>query len=237
MIAIIEMPSYVHPHTRRTPTKYIQWVESAGITPVCIPYDVNKKELLKCLDKVQGVLWTGGDIDNSTYTKEQRNTYINTLYTTYEVAKKYNDNSRHYPIWGMCQGFELLVLFQHGKFYRKGLTKHEQDGKYPIHFFQSTKMTDWFSKKMIDKMKTTKCVIQHHMLGFDIEDYPYLNIMSTQDDFINIIEYKRYPFYGVQFHLEKPFNLFSKKVSVEFALFLKKELNYYNYINFIKSSL
>jgi gamma-glutamyl hydrolase len=237
MIAIIEMPSYVHPHTRRTPTKYIQWVESAGITPVCIPYDVNKKELLKCLDKVQGVLWTGGNIENSTYTKEQRNTYINTLYTTYEVAKKYNDNGRHYPIWGMCQGFELLVLFQHGKFYRKGLTKHEQEGKYPIHFFQSTKMTDWFSKKMIDKMKTTKCIIQHHMLGFDIEDYPYLNIVSTQDDFINIIEYKRYPFYGVQFHLETPFNSFSKQVSVEFALFLKKELNYYNYINFIKSSL
>ena len=237
MIAIIEMPSYVHPHTRRTPTKYIQWVESAGITPVCIPYDVNKKELLKCLDKVQGVLWTGGYIENSEYTKEQRNTYINTLYTTYEVAKKYNDNGRHYPIWGMCQGFELLVLFQNGKYYRKGLTKHEKEGKYPIHFFQSTKMTDWFSKKMMDKMKTTKCIIQHHMLGFDIEDYPYLNIVSTQDDFINIIEYKRYPFYGVQFHLEKPFNLFSKQVSVEFALFLKKELNYYNYINFIKSSL
>ena len=222
MIAIIEMPS-VHSH-RRIPTKYIQWVGSAGMTSVCIPYDINKPDLLMCLDNVQGVLWTGGFIENDTYTKEQRDAYINTLYTTYKVAKKYNDNGRHYPIWGMCQGFELLVLFQKGKNNRKELSKHQTNGKYPLQLFQS-KMSNWFSKSMIDKMKTTKCVIQHHMLGFDIEAYPYLNIVSTQDDFINIIEYKDYPFYGVQFHLEKPFNSFSRQVSLEFAFFLKKELH------------
>ena len=237
MIAIIEMPSYVYPHKRITPTKYINWVKSAGITPVCIPYDINKKDLLKCLDKVQGMVWTGGAIENDKYSKEQQDTYIDTLYTTYKVAKSYNNKGRYYPIWGMCQGFELLVLFQKGKHNTKKLVKHEKEGEYPIHFFQSTKIRDWFSKKMIEKMKINNCIVQHHMFGFDIEDYPYLNIVSTQDDFINIIEYKDYPFYGVQFHLEKPFNSFSKQVSLEFALFLKKELNYDNYINLIKSSL
>jgi len=213
MIAIIEMP-------RQKTDTYVQWLQSVNITPVCIPYDLPKKKLLCCLDQVQGVLWTGGAIEKNN--KTQRDKYINTLLTSFEVAKQYNDKGRHYPIWGTCQGFEFLLLFQKGGHSIRSLPKHHTEGRFPITFKGKSALRTWFSD-MEEEMKTN-CSTHHHDYGFDIKEIPSINIVSTLNDFINIIEYKEYPFYGVQFHPERPFDTFSKKVSKRFALFLKHNI-------------
>jgi len=220
MIAIIEMPG----KKRRIPHNYINWVESADMTPVSIPYDLSKKDLLTCLEKVQGVLWTGGAIERSKY-DDVRSQYIDTLYTTFEVAKRYNDAGRHYPIFGICQGFELLVLFRNGKNSDiRSLPKYEADENTPITFTGPSSLRDWFST--IDT--TMPCSTQHHVYGFDIKPMDGIRILSTQDKYVNIIEYKEYPFYGVHFHPERPFDAVSAKVSLHLALFLRQGLHPYN---------
>jgi gamma-glutamyl hydrolase len=216
MMAILEMP-------KQKSTNYVKWLESVGITPVCIPYNLPKEDLLICLDKVNGVLWTGGAIENKTHSPQEKKQYTDTLYTSFEVAKKYNDQGRKYPIWGTCQGFEFLVLFHNGKHTSiHSLPKHHADGQFPITFTGNSSMRTWF-RPLSEEMKK-ECSTHHHKYGFDIKPMSHIHILSTQEDYINIIKYKEYPFYGVQFHPERPFDAFSKKVSKQFALFLKSLL-------------
>jgi len=212
MIAVIESPG-------NSPDNYIAWLESVDIIPVCIPYTIPKDDLLLCLQRVDGVLWTGGAIEKSKYDKE-RPIYLDTLYTTFEVAKKYN-----YPIFGICQGLEMLYLFREGK---KDIDLPIQidDGPTLITFKGKSTLRDWFSKSMLEEMSRTPCSEQHHTYGVSIQPMKEIRVLSTQADYVNILKYKDYPFYGVMFHVERPFDDFSAKVSMRFALFLKSLLQH-----------
>jgi gamma-glutamyl-gamma-aminobutyrate hydrolase PuuD len=212
MMAVIESPG-------NSPDNYVAWLESVGI-PVLIPYNIPKGDLLYCLQRVDGVVWTGGAIEKTKYDKE-RPVYLDTLYTTFEAAKKYNKNVP-YPIFGICQGLEMLYLFRDGKPTTIDLPKHVANENTPITFRKSI-LRDWFST-MRTEMARTPCSEQHHTYGVDIQPMKDIRILSTQDDYVNILKYKDYPFYGVMFHVERPFDAFSATVSKQFALFLKSLL-------------
>ena len=213
MMAVIESPG-------NSPDNYVAWLESVGIIPVLIPYNIPKGDLLYCLQRVDGVVWTGGAIEKSKY-DDVRPIYLDTLYTTFEEAKKYNKKVP-YPIFGICQGLEMLYLFRDGKPETLDLPKHVASGNTPITFKKSI-LRDWFSP-MLDEMARTPCSEQHHTYGVDIQSMKDIRILSVQDDYVNILKYKDYPFYGVMFHVERPFDDFSANVSKEFALFLKSLL-------------
>lgn len=213
MIAVIESPG-------NSSTNYMTWLESGGLIPVRIPYDLPKEELLLCLQRVNGVVWTGGAIEKAKYDKE-RPIYLDTLYTTFEAAKKYN-KSVPYPIFGICQGLEMLYLFRDGKPDTIDLPKRVASKNTPITFKGKSDLRDWFS--MLSEMTRTPCSEQHHTYGVDIKPMKEIRILSTQDDYVNILKYKDYPFYGVMFHVERPFDDFSADVSLQFALFLKSLL-------------
>ena len=215
MIAVIESPG-------NSPDNYVAWIESAGIIPVRIPYTIPKEDLLQCLQRVDGVLWTGGAVEKSKYDKE-RPIYLDTLYTTFEAAKKYNNNKNiPYPIFGICQGLEMLYLFRDGKPETIDLPKRVASKNTPITFKGKSDLRDWFS--MRPEMARTPCSEQHHTYGVDIKSMKEIRVLSTQDDYVNILKYKDYPFYGVMFHVERPFDAFSADVSLQFALFLKSLL-------------
>jgi anthranilate/para-aminobenzoate synthase component II len=72
-------------------------------------------------------------------------------------------------------------------------------------------------------MARMRCATHHHKLGFDITPLPHIRIVSVDSGFINMVEYVDYPFYGVQFHPERPFSPFSEQVSQQFSLFFIKE--------------
>lgn len=213
MMAVIESPG-------NSPDNYVAWLESVGIIPVLIPYDIPKGDLLYCLQRVDGVVWTGGAIEKSKY-DAVRPIYLDTLYTTFEAAKRHNKNVP-YPIVGICQGLEMLYLFRKGKPDTIDLPKHVANGHTPITFKKSI-LRDWFSS-MLDEMEHTPCSEQHHTYGVDIKPMKEIRILSVQDDYVNILKYKDYPFYGLMFHVERPFDAFSEKVSRQFALFLKSLL-------------
>jgi gamma-glutamyl hydrolase len=212
MIAVIESPG-------NNPTNYMRWLESGGLIPVRIPYTIPKEELLLCLQRVEGVLWTGGAIEKAKY-DAVRPIYLDTLRTTFEVAKRYNEKGLFYPLWGICQGLEFLALFQEGKDITD-LPKHPGNGNFPITFTGKSDLRTWFAP-LEEEMKRRPCAVQHHTYGVD--PMPDMKTLSMQDGYVNILKYKDYPFYGLMFHVERPFDAFSEKVSVHFALFLKSLL-------------
>jgi len=225
MIGIIAFPEV---HTSRSvfPSNYVNWIESSGAKAVVLPYTISPKKLSLCLDKLSGLVWTGGAIESRQYSTLQYNTYMNTLQLSFDIIKNYNDKGRYFPLWGTCLGFEILVLF--GKHVKPAnlfehVQSHPKSAKDCIKFTHSSRLKDWFDPEMRKKMEITPCALHHHTLGVDINPMKHLTIVSTDSGFINMIEYKKYPFYGVQFHPDQPFNAFSRKVSHQFSCFLKNE--------------
>jgi gamma-glutamyl hydrolase len=227
MIGIIAFPE-LNTSNSLFPTNYVDWVESSGAKAVVLPYTISPKQLLHCLDQLSGLVWTGGSIETPKYSSLQYDTYMNTLQLSFDIIQSYNDEGRHFPLWGICLGFEILVLL--GKKTKlptlfNHIQHHPKKGKECISFTkESSRLKDWFDKDMRDKMEHTPCAYHHHHLGFDIIPMKHLILVSTNSGFINMIEYKKYPFYGVQFHPDQPFNSFSRKVSHQLSCFLKHEL-------------
>jgi gamma-glutamyl hydrolase len=220
-IGIISLPK--HPKI----DNYIRWIEHTGAKAIILPYSISKNDLKRQMESIQGVVWTGGAIETDRYTENQRLTYLTTLHRCFLQAKEYNDQGRYFPIWGSCLGFEMLVLMGEdiplSKFFDH-LQSHERSGKNTIEFTSNaSRLKRFFPLKLRNAMARMHCATHHHKLGFDITPLPHIRIVSVDSGFINMVEYVDYPFYGVQFHPERPFSPFSEQVSHQFSLFLIKE--------------
>lgn len=206
---------------------YIRWIELSGASVEIIPYTVTKEKLQKQLSLIDGVIWTGGSIQTDRYTEKQHMTFLTTLQQCFYLAIQYNDAGRKFPIWGSCLGFELLVLFASQyplSHIFDHIQMHEQNSQNTIEFTtEPSRLKHWFSAKTRLKMAKIPCANHHHKLGFDIQPLPHIRIVSVDSGFINMIEYKAYPFYGVQFHPERPFSPFSEDISRQFSLFFHHE--------------
>lgn len=220
-IGIITLPK--HPNI----DNYIRWIEHTGAKAIILPYSISKIALKRQMDLIQGVVWTGGAIETNQYTEKQRVTYLNTLQQCFLRAKEFNDHGRYFPIWGSCLGFEYLVLMGKdvplSRFFDH-IQSHKRSGKNTIRFTSNaSRLKRFFPLKLRNAMACIPCATHHHNLGFDITPVPHIRIVSVDSGFINMIEYTDYPFYGVQFHPERPFSPFSEEISRQFSLFLVKE--------------
>ena len=114
---------------------YVQWLESAGARVVPIPYDVSETELDHLLQSVNGVLFTGGEVELHNLTSPYMNTARQIVERSVALAKEQklpqqsqsrgvgandeqdnddNDGTRlgqeSLPIWGTCMGFQTLIV-------------------------------------------------------------------------------------------------------------------------------
>ena len=87
-------------------TFYPKWVESAGARAVMIPYDADNSTLTQILDSVNGVLLTGGSLENLTFSSP----YMMTAAAVFSIVKAKNDAGLFFPLHGTCQGFQVLSL-------------------------------------------------------------------------------------------------------------------------------
>ena len=219
-IGIIELPK------KRNLSNYVRWIELSGATAVIIPYSITAEELTSRLHELNGVVWTGGAIESNRYSETERTTYVTTIQNCFRIVTRYNNAGRNYPIWGTCQGMELLMLMNTvilPEHFYDYIQSHPKHGKEPIVFTPKSRMKQWFPAKLRHDMSTTPCTTHHHKLGFDIKTYPHIRIVSVGSDYVNMIEYINYPYYGVQFHPERTFSPFSKEISYQFSLFLNHE--------------
>jgi gamma-glutamyl hydrolase len=227
MIGIVSCPpsiesactsSYVY-------TSYIDWVSMSGEKSIIIPYTISESNLRTLLNRVQGVIFTGGAIQNKKlHSSKQYTQLINTLFFIYKHAIRENNKGNYYPIFGTCLGHEILLMFATNKEnLLESLHSHHKHGIFPLHLNPQSTLGKWFTPNMRAKMKKTPCATHSHKYGNDIGSIPGIRIMSTLDTFIDSIEFEEYPFYGVQFHPERPSTPFAVSVSLQFSLFFKHE--------------
>ncbi|XP_072033055.1 gamma-glutamyl hydrolase-like [Amphiura filiformis] len=92
---------------------YVRWVESAGARVV--PVLINQKESYydKLYESINGVLFPGGNLTEHTIVESPTGKISNYFYQ--RSIKEFDKKGDYFPVWGTCQGLELLSQLTAGK--------------------------------------------------------------------------------------------------------------------------
>jgi gamma-glutamyl hydrolase len=86
------------------------FVQMGGSYAVPIRYDLGDQDLYELLDKLNGVLFTGGNLLLLNTTSGEQHQYYKTARKIYEYSKRQKDQKNdNFLIFGVCQGYELLA--------------------------------------------------------------------------------------------------------------------------------
>jgi gamma-glutamyl hydrolase len=215
--------------------RYVTWVQMAGANAVIIPYNTNT--LATLLSTVHGVLWVGGGIENTkTHSNEQYETFVGVLESIFDHAVRENDRGNYFPLWGTCLGFDILAMLGekiHGGYFKR--IQHAKKFRLaPLVFNGASRLRSGIPKALLFKIAESPVVTHIHEYGFDMKSphtkklTKHLKIVSVDQadngvEFMNMFEYKNYPFYGSQWHPEKPLTDLGVELSNTLSVFFKNE--------------
>jgi gamma-glutamyl hydrolase len=87
------------------PADYVKWLEQGGVRVAVVPFNAPLPVLDALFTGINGLLFTGGGLSlNATTLYFQQALYL------FDKAKAANDAGDFFPIWGTCQGFQMLHL-------------------------------------------------------------------------------------------------------------------------------
>ena len=90
----------------------VNFIHYAGTFAAVVKFDMNDRELYALLDQLNGVYLTGGPLNLiDTHTLKQH-TYYKTAKKIIKYAKDEYEKGRYFPIFAICQGFELIHMVE-----------------------------------------------------------------------------------------------------------------------------
>lgn len=112
VVGILTMPSYDEdfPFDHFSWEHNINFIQYAGTYAAVIKYNEADEDLYPLLDSLNGVYFTGGPLDLFDDDTNEPHTYYKTARKIFDYAKKENDAARPFPIFAICQGFEIIHL-------------------------------------------------------------------------------------------------------------------------------
>lgn len=188
---------------------YVKFVEGAGARVVPIPINKSKLYYKKLLRNISGVLWPGG-------AASFKKGYANAGNKIYQIAEEMNQNGTHFPILGICLGFELLAYVASNKRLNR-MPCVSQSQALPLKFeknFRQSKLFTNASRQITNSLETKNVTINFHKFCITKNELRRLhlnntfrvisqNVATDGVKFISSLEHVNFPFYGLQFHPEK----------------------------------
>jgi len=213
------------------PHSYMKWIEMSGARTAPIIFTWEPEHINEVLSQINGVLFPGGSIDRTS--NDDFRKYINAYRQIINYAKQQTDTGNHFPMWSTCLGFEFMMMMEgHTEeevhdYYVKSFGIETVDARsysVPLEFmygeekFVKNLISPLFSEMSLDditKYQHNNVFYMNHGYGFPLTPElllwyeRFIHILAKNKDkqgleYISAIKYKKYPFYGVQFHPEKP---------------------------------
>jgi len=226
VIGILSTPSDFHGQYSPEEYSYIknsyaEFVEAGNAVPVAIPWDMPDKDLLLLLDSLNGILFTGGDasmwvyndkIDDVEFTEfTKRAAFI------FNYVIHLNDKGIHYPLFGICQGHEMIAMAFHTKPHIIDHYKHPSkfDKVEITDAGKNSRMFSALPDHLAEFIKNEKAQFYNHRYGFNtsllqehkhLDDFFFITAVGVDDngkEFIAGLEAKEYPIFTTQYHPER----------------------------------
>jgi len=228
IIGILDQPSpdYLLPYGKTYITaSYVKWVEASGGRVVPVPHQASPEMLEDIFNSINGLLLTGGSLDLS-----MNSQYYKSAEFFYKRALEAFSMGDYFPIWGTCQGLQLLcIIAAHNESVDQRYAYDSENLSLPLLFTDyGRRESRMFSSAPADIMhifESKNVTINLHHDGVDpalfsdsrkpserFQQEPlssvFALIASNVDrkwkSFVSVIEGKLgVPFYGVQFHPER----------------------------------
>ncbi|XP_061362371.1 gamma-glutamyl hydrolase 2-like [Gastrolobium bilobum] len=189
---------------------YVKFVEAAGARVVPLIYNEPPEKLLKKLELVNGVLFTGGWAKSGLY--------FETIGKIFEKILEKNDAGHHFPLYAVCLGFELLsmivskdnnILEDFSALNQARTLQFVENASIEGTVFQR------FPPDLLKKLNTDCLVMQNHRYGISPRKLldnqklsSFFEILTTckdEDDkvYVSTVRSRNYPVTGFQWHPEK----------------------------------
>jgi gamma-glutamyl hydrolase len=197
---------------------YVKWIEAAGGRVVPLRYDAPLPELDRLFNSLNGVLFTGGDINISTLDSQYMRAADHLLNRTLEA----NSAGAHVPLWGTCMGIQTLSVLISRKPSVVQLNAFDSESlMLPLNL--TTPQMAKYSRLLramplhiLDVLTTKNVTVNLHHDGVPPETFSsdhklskFFRVISTNRDrkehpFVSTIEAFDFPVYAVQWHPERP---------------------------------
>jgi putative glutamine amidotransferase len=199
------------PPTYESPMAYATAVEKAGGLPVLLPYRIDHASIPQLVDRLQGVLFSGGnDLDPALYgeTLHPKAVPIDPLRQNFELALMAEVEKRRMPTLGICLGSQLMNVYRGGSLNqflpempRDASIEHRNiDRAYPRHGVElvpDSAATRAIGHQHVEANTAHKQSVKAPGRGLRI-------IATSPDGVIEGIEDPSFPlFLGVQWHPER----------------------------------
>lgn len=198
---------------------YSRWVMSAGARAVLLPYDAPAGVLASLLDSVNGVLLTGGSLEDLAFDTP----YMLAAAAVLAAAREKNDAGIFFPVHGTCQGMQVLALLAAGDQHILSENAFDAenmslpldvtwDGHHSSRLLSATTAPADVISTLMSKPST----LNLHHDGVRVADFEaskpladFFVLVSTNFDrngsaFVSTMEAWDYPIVATQWHPERP---------------------------------
>jgi gamma-glutamyl hydrolase len=211
---------------------YVNFLEDVRVDVYPILMTESKKSIRRKMRHLDGVMLTGGapgiqmegrpsDFDEIRVSDISTKKYFKVVNSILKYAKRINDKGRPFIVYGICMGFESMILFESD--YQIPLTiiskKNVSDKIYLTHngksfskYLSILPTSEWLNSFENGRMfffnekgvaVTNFISTQSLINSYDLLAYYTVNVDGSQETFVGAIQHKHYPFFAVQFHPEK----------------------------------
>ncbi|KAG2282084.1 hypothetical protein Bca4012_050609 [Brassica carinata] len=189
---------------------YVKFAEAGGARVIPLIYNEPEDFLFKKLELVNGVIFTGG------WAKKYE--YFDMVTKIFKKALERNDAGEHFPIYGICLGFELMSIIVSQD---RGILQRfdAEDNASSLQFVENVNIEGTlfqrFPPELLRKLSTDCLVMQKHRWGITPEKFKanhalssFFEIVTTCIDensktYVSTVKAKKYPITGFQWHPEK----------------------------------
>lgn len=216
IIGILTQPTRKEPNALGASylaASYVKWVESSGARVVPVRYELGAEYLSRTFRSVNGLLFPGGgtDLDHS-------HPFMQAATLLYNLVLKENQAGRVFPLWGTCQGFQMIAI----------LGSQQQDFKLdptdamnislPLDLLKAASFSRMFrgmTRTMLHEIGNEPLTMNNHHWGVFNSTWRAQHALTTQFTplstnldrlgkmFISSFEHQQYPIFASQFHPEK----------------------------------
>jgi len=201
---------------------YVKYVEASGARVVPIFYNnSNSMEYMRLMyQSINAVLFPGGgqDLDNSPL-------LMNTALFFLDKAQKAKQVGDYFPVFGHCQGFELLLMaitrLDREKCMTNASDYQAEHVSLPLKFEVRPGDSNWFKEvpsNVEGTLTLTNSTLNNHMWSLPVDMFESLqkttglsgyralttSVSPNGKKFVSTFESIDFPLYCMQFHAEKP---------------------------------